>query len=407
MRRFRMIVLTAVLVAAAGLLFAPGAAAGNFDEGAMGCAGENPAVCPPGKVGQSYSLTIYLTRDSPNDPPRGGDFDCATFSASSGDFPPGLSISDEGIISGTPTRAGSFDFYLTVRYNKTPNCAKTPSDDRFVINIAPETVRLFVSTGSLPDANIGQAYPAQTLTTGGGTASSWQLAGGTLPPGVQLASNGVLSGTPTASGLFSFTVQANGPNNSDTKQLSIFVLAPLELQTLTGKKPPATGLTAKKVVNAPLTTGVKAVGGRGPYTFSTSGSLAPGLALDPATGAISGAGTTAGRYAASITVTDGTGAKASVPFTVTILPLLQFVKGKVLPVGRVDRFYSARIPVAGKEARTALFAIAGRIPPGLELDDTGRLSGTLLVAGAYRLRVYAFPATGAPITRFFTIRVRP
>ncbi len=40
------------------------------------------------------------------------------FSVSSGSLPPGLSVSDEGLISGTPTAAGSYDFYLTVTYDK-------------------------------------------------------------------------------------------------------------------------------------------------------------------------------------------------------------------------------------------------------------------------------------------------
>ena len=99
--------------------------------------------------------------------------------------------------------------------------------------------------------------------------------------------------------------------------------------------------------------------------------------------------------------------KQSLPFSITILPLLDFVKGKTLPLGRVERFYSARIPVNGKDARTAFFALAGRIPPGLELNETTRrLEGTFLKAGTYRLRVYAFSATGAPISKLFTIRVR-
>jgi len=202
-------------------------------------------------------------------------------------------------------------------------------------------------------------------------------------------------------------VQANGPNNSDTKSLSIFVLAPLELQTLAGVKPPGGKLTAKTTVSAPLATGLKAVGGRGPYTFAAEGVLPPGITLDPATGAIAGTGTTAGRYTTNITVTDATGTKASVEFAFTVLPLLQFVKGKGLPAGKVARLYTARIPVSGKDARTAQFAVSGKIPPGLELDDTGRLTGMLLKAGTYRLRVFAFPVTGSPITQIFTIRVRP
>jgi hypothetical protein len=43
----------------------------------------------------------------------------------------------------------------------------------------------------------------------------------------------------------------------------------------------------------------------------------------------------------------------------------------------------------------------------LELDETtGRLTGTLLKAGNYRIRVFAFSETGAPISKLFVIRVR-
>jgi len=237
--------------------------------------------------------------------------------------------------------------------------------------------------------------------------SSWSLASGALPAGLTLASNGVISGTPTQSGTFSFTVQANGSPNNDTRPLSIFVLAPLELQTLAGKKPPATGLTAKAAVSAALTTGVKAVGGRGPYAFTSEGVLPPGITLNPTTGAVTGAGTTAGRFTSTITVTDATGAKAAVPWSFTILPLLDFAKGKGLAAGKVGKLYSARIPVSGKDAKTAQFALSGKIPPGLELDETtGRLTGTLLKAGNYRLRVFAFSENGAPVSKVFRIKVR-
>jgi hypothetical protein len=275
-----------------------------------------------------------------------------------------------------------------------------------MINVAPQAQRLVVTTNTIPEVGINQAYSVQ-LTAGGGSVSSWSMAQGALPTGLTLGSNGVISGTPTQSGSFTFTVQANGSPNSDTRQLTLFVSAPLELQSLAGAKPPATGWTSKAAVNAPLTTGVKAVGGRAPYAFTSTGALPPGITLNPTTGALTGAGTTAGKYAAKIAVTDGTGATAEVDWNFNILPLLAFRTGKTLPAGKVDRLYSARIPVTGKDARTAQYAVSGKIPPGLELDETtGRLTGMLLKAGAYRLRVYAFPANGAPISKIFRITVR-
>lgn len=401
MRRFRILILIAG-VCLAGLTLISGASAGNFDEGRMGCSGEDPATCPTGTVGQPYSLTIYLLTDKPAEE-RGEDFGCAKFNVSSGSLPPGLSLSDEGLISGTPTQAGTYRFYLNVDY---PGC-KASSQDNFIVNINPAKPKLTVTTPSLPDGNVNQAYTAPALTASGDTVNSWSLAAGTLPPGLTLASNGVISGTPTQGGTFNFTVQANGNGASDTRGLSIFIVAPLELQSLAGAKPPATGWTAKDLVNAQLITGVKAVGGRTPYTFSSTGALPPGITLNTQTGAITGTATSAGRFESTVTVTDATGVKVSVPWRFTILPLLDFAKGKRLPTGKVNRLYSARIPVSGKDARTAEFAISGKIPPGLELDETtGRLTGTLLKPGSYRVRIFAFSESGAPISKAFTIKVR-
>ena len=145
----------------------------------MGCMDQKPATCAPGTVGQPYSMTIYL---APPDSGRGEDFDCARFTVSTGSLPPACPISDEGIMSGTPTQAGRYEFFLTVTYDKFATCTfKNPSDDSFIINVNAPAPRLVVTTPSLPDANINQAYPT-ALAASGGTVNSWTLASGTLPP---------------------------------------------------------------------------------------------------------------------------------------------------------------------------------------------------------------------------------
>jgi large repetitive protein len=404
MRRIRIVLISAVLCFT-GLALASNAAAGNFDEGAMGCSGEDPATCPTATVGQPYSLTIYLTRDSPSDPPRGGDFDCATFSVSSGSFPPGLSISDEGTIHGTPTTAGSYTFYLTVRYNKTSNCAKTPSDDRFTINVNPPVQRLIVGTSSLPDANINQSYTAPALSASGGTVSSWSLASGTLPPGLTLGSNGVISGTPTQSGAFGFTVQANGSPNNDTKQLNLFVLAPLDL----GLAPTGTPVANQPaVVNmklaTPFTWGVKATGGREPYTYS-SDALPGGITLNP-DGTISGTPTLAGQTKSTFTVKDVNGRTDTLQVTFTTKALLAFHKTKQPRVGTVGTLYTWRLPVAGA-SETKIFLASGAIPPGLTLDEeTGTLSGTPLAAGTYKVKFWVLGDSGTQISKTYRLKVK-
>ena len=93
---------------------------------------------------------------------------------------------------------------------------------------APPKPTITVTTASLPDANINQPYTSPGLTATGATISSWSLAGGTLPAGLTLGANGVITGTPTQSG--TFNVHGAGERravSSATKQLSLFVLAPL------------------------------------------------------------------------------------------------------------------------------------------------------------------------------------
>jgi hypothetical protein len=395
MRRFRIITLAGALAVLAAFAIVPSASALDIADGEP----------PNGTVGVAYSYTWKMSEGSGSYP--------MTWSIESGSLPPGLTLNvsndtRSATASGTPTKSGSFSFYVVVKDK--PGAGGAPSTEvKYTINISPGTApapTMVVTTASLPDATINQPYTAPGLTATGATVTSWTLAGGVLPAGLTLGANGVITGASTQSGTFVFTVRANAAGASATKQLSLFVLAPLGLQTLVNRTPPERGLTAKKLVGVALATGVKAVGGRPPYAFTADGALPPGLTLDAATGKIAGTGTTAGRYPFTVTVTDGTGAKASVEWNITILPLLDFAKGKGLPAGRVDSTYSARIPVRGKDASSAQFAVAGEIPPGLEVDESGRLTGTLMKAGVYSLRIFAFPENGAPISKTFRFRVR-
>lgn len=69
------------------------------------------------------------------------------------------------------------------------------------------TSPLAVSTASLPDGAAGSPYSQPLVATGGTAPYTWAVVTGTLPAGLTLGTDGVISGTPTAAGPSSFTVR--------------------------------------------------------------------------------------------------------------------------------------------------------------------------------------------------------
>ena len=166
-----------------------------------------------------------------------------------------------------------------------------------------------------PEATLSQPY-RETLIGAGGTAPySYRLAGGTLPPGLSLHSNGQIDGTSTASGDFSSTLAiTDSQGHTSQKSISLPVITPLTFtspQTL----PDA---TIARSYRATLT----AAGGTAPYTFSfvTDGrsEMPDGLTLDP-TGAVTGMPTMSSTFFALFRVTDAMSRTTDEVFRIRIL----------------------------------------------------------------------------------------
>jgi len=146
------------------------------------------------------------------------------WSIASGSLPSGVTIdSATGIISGTPASFGSFT--ATVQAQDSWNTSRVASAST-TITIAP--LAIAVTTTSLPAATVRHAYQSTLQATGGTGLTTWTLASGSLPAGLTL-DNGVISGTPTAVGTFTFAVQASDAgwtgNVSAPQSLSIIVTA--------------------------------------------------------------------------------------------------------------------------------------------------------------------------------------
>ena len=167
----------------------------------------SPSSLPDSIVGSSYSQTISAS----------GGTGSYTYTVNVGTLPTGLSLSSDGVISGTPTAAGSSSFTVLATDTST-GCTGQRS---YTLNVVCPTITLSPNGANptvLTGGTVGTAY-SQTITASGGIGTyTYAKTSGTLPTGLSFSSAGVLSGTPTVSGLYTFTVTATDTNGCTGSQ---------------------------------------------------------------------------------------------------------------------------------------------------------------------------------------------
>jgi len=229
-----------------------------------------------------------------------------TWADPSATLPPGLGISPAGIVSGTPTAAGTAAVRLTV----TDSGGRTATVTFTWTVLTPVTAQ---APGN-QTSTVGTAITALTLTaTGGSGGYTWTAPSPTLPPGLGISTAGVVSGTPTAAGTAAvrLTVTDSGGRTA-TVTFTWTVVTPVTAQ--------APGNQTSTVGTAITALNLTATGGSGGYTWTDpSRTLPAGLTLSP-TGTVTGTPTTAGSATVRLTVTDSGGRTAPPTFTWTVDP---------------------------------------------------------------------------------------
>lgn len=300
----------------------------------------------------------------------------------------GTAIASGNTINYTPdaSYSGQDSFTYTAS-----NAGGTSAPSTATINVLPPTVSYTPSSPA--SGTVGTAYSQSLASAGGGTAPyTYVLASGALPPGLALASDGTLSGTPTAAGAFSFTVTATDSSTgmgsfsatSGTLTLNIaapaITLAPTSLATAT--------------VATAYSQSLSASGGTAPYTFAApAGSLPPGLSLSSA-GALSGTPTAAGTFNFTVTAIDSsgsgpyTGARA---YSLTVnAPTLSITPASGNLTATINQAYSQAFTGSGGTApyHYSLIVNAGVMPAGLSFNtSTGALAGMPTTTGTVSFTV--------------------
>jgi uncharacterized protein (TIGR03437 family) len=234
---------------------------------------------------------------------------------------PGLSISQSGLISGTPTTIGTFHFTATI------NDQGAVANQDLSISISACTPT--ISPASLPDGDVGIPYPFVSFSAVGCSGEFTFTAQAIspfnpnpLPPGLALSLNGTLSGTPTQVGPNKgsictvdcpFDVTANGPNQSTVTSTYSITINPLP--TISTASPLPNGLVGVLYSQQIAATG--GTPGTSGYVFSMNNNP-PGLTMSRS-GLLSGTPPQTGTFSFNIGVTDSLGGQSSSPFQVTFI----------------------------------------------------------------------------------------
>jgi hypothetical protein len=395
-RRIRFTAFLAVAALAAVVFVATAAALAFSDDS---CDNSKPCRPPSGVVGGSYSHTLKSMDGSGNGPPY-------SFVLLSGSLPPGLSLASNGPITGTPTQSGTWVFWAELQDNPEPatnpccpgvaypfwcKTRGTCAQRDFTITIDSG---LRIITNAIPQvASVGAPYTttleAQLVTnlnppTGSAPGPlTWSVTDGTLPPGLTLV-NGVISGTPTTEGAYTFKVQAEiDASRKHSQTYSLTVRQPL---AIAAAKPFATApLPTVWEVGVPFSAKLTASGGNGTYTFTLAeGSLPTGLAL-AADGTVVGTPRAAGLYRATVRLADSEGRTADYAANFGVAARLA-VSTLALRPGKVGRLYRAKVASTGGVLPRKWKIVKGPLPKGVRFNRAlGVLSGTPTKAGRYRV----------------------
>lgn len=292
-----------------------------------------------------------------------------------GSLPAGLTLTPgTGVVAGSVAISGTYEFAVRATDAAGVSAASLP----FVLVVRDQQL----SVSRLPNlsARLSAPYSDRFSASGGREPYAWSVFGGTLPPGIALNStDGSLAGTPTTVGQYPFRVQVQDAAGATAVSGQIVLFVDASTLAIDGSAP------SKANVGLRYAGRFTATGGAAPYTYVLpAGSLPPGIALDGATGWISGTPTASGLYPnIRVRAVDGTKRYVDGPvFSIQVFADLAaaWTGGSAVR----DVAYSGQVQAVGGRAPYAYALTAGTLPQGLTLDSaSGSISGVPTVGGSY------------------------
>jgi large repetitive protein len=323
-----------------------------------------------------------------------------TWSVTFGQLPTGLSLdSSSGTISGIPT-AGNFSS-VTIQVAD----AKANASKQFFFTLWSKLTINPVSPGP------AHLYAPYSLSISGQSSSaiaSWAISSGQLPPGLSFTvspSNldfALVSGAPTQTGTFSFTVQAQDYTLPQTATMNVTIIVDNHLAI-------TKSLLKNGGQNQAYLDSFTAVNGTPPLQWSVSGNFPSGLSVNAASGQITGTPTDFGSFAYSVSVTDSSTTVQSDAGqgTLNVAEQMQMV-GSLAPA-YIGQYYNSDYFIIGGSYPYTWSLASGSPPLGLTLTQAGNITGTPTQLGPSSF-VLQVTDSGTPpyvITRPVTLTVVP
>ncbi len=283
-----------------------------------------------------------------------------------GTLPPGLSLqSANGIISGTPTVEGSYKFNISVL-----DSDFIYVEQEFIINQDnPVTI---ITPERLKNGTVGISYPFSFELFGGLAPFNFAVVSSSLPGGLTMSTDGKISGSPTAAGVFSFKVKVtDARNETHQKEFDLDIFNPITIDMIR---------LNDGVVGHGFKQQLTISGGNpnGPYVWDyNSGRDIPGVDLIQEASqswVLSGTPTEDFFETLVFAVKDQDGRSAIKDYLLEIYPPIE-ITTDYLPDGRRDEAYSEVIEFESG-APPFSFTASGQLPAGLSLNKlTGVISG--------------------------------
>ncbi len=258
---------------------------------------------------------------------------------------------------------------------------------------------LAITTTSLPYGTVQTGYTRALSATGGRQPYTWAIIAGNLPPGLFLnAAFGKISGAPTATGSFDFTVQVTDADSATaSKGLSLAIITITSLSNL-----------PLAITEQPYSYTLTASGGTPPYTWSATSTLPLWMSLNNASGQLSGTppkGRSSTQF--KIRVADAESRIVEPYFYLQIYDPFAITTAS-LPDATAGVPYSCQtLTTTGGDTFTSpkWYISSGSLPPGLIISlTTGVISGTATTTGSFPVTIQAISSPFST-TKSFSIAV--